>query len=219
MVLTEDGSFTLFVSALQEHYHSVHGAVNESKHVYIDHGLIPLMNEKKNIRLLEVGFGTGLNAMLTWRMTQQNLASTIEYICLEPFRIPENFVKQLSTSLYVDGDEEKKVFETFHASVNGIKSIISDNFSFTLKEEKLEEVFLPEQIDLVYFDAFAPAVQPELWEESIFKKIFLSMNKDGVLITYCAQGKFKRALKAAGFVVESLPGPKGKREITRARKV
>jgi len=121
--------------------------------------------------------------------------------------------------LYVDGDEEKKVFESFHASVNGIKSIISDNFSFTLKEEKLEEVFLHEQIDLVYFDAFAPAVQPELWEESIFKKIFLSMNKDGVLITYCAQGKFKRALKAAGFVVESLPGPKGKREITRARKV
>jgi tRNA U34 5-methylaminomethyl-2-thiouridine-forming methyltransferase MnmC len=219
LVRTEDGSFTLYVPALKEHYHSTHGALAESQHVYIDSGLMEFAHCPRPLKILEIGFGTGLNALLTFRAAQNNFKEGIDYVGLEPYRLALETIDGIGLSGIFTNEKERNFFAAASRVDSGLRTKMSDNFSLLLEEKKLEDFVLEEKFDLIYFDAFAPAVQPELWEEMIFERLYKAMEPGGVLVTYCAQGKFKRALKAAGFVVEGLPGPKGKREITRARKV
>lgn len=218
-VRTGDGSFTLFVPDLQEHYHSTHGALAESQHVYVDSGLMALVPCPKRIKILEVGLGTGLNALLSLRAVKRFFPLGADYVGLEPFRLSAEIMDNMAYPLLCEDDDELAMMGSLAKLPAGKECPIKDEFSLCIEEVGLEAYALTPTFDLIYFDAFAPVVQPELWEEAVFVRLFDALLPGGILVTYCAQGKFKRALKSAGFMVESLPGPKGKREITRARKL
>jgi tRNA U34 5-methylaminomethyl-2-thiouridine-forming methyltransferase MnmC len=213
LVITEDGSSSLFVPELDEHYHSVHGALQESMHVFIQAGLEQLQDARKELKILEVGLGTGLNALLTLLYAKV----PARYTALEAFPIAPELAGQLNYPLLLEADK-KEAFGLLHSCVPGRPLALSPSFIFTKHITKLENFRSTEQFDLVYFDAFAPRVQPELWTKEIFGRLFEMMEEGGALVTYCAKGEVKRNLKAAGFKVEPLPGPKGKREMTRAVK-
>ena len=215
---TEDGSHTLFNEDLNEHYHSTHGAINESKHIFIDAGYKAL-KPKHSYNLLEIGYGTGLNALLTLR-ENLNTCVKINYVAIEAYPVVNALYSKLN---YIDliGDKSLEThFKNLNESSWNYPQYITDNFILNKIDEKIEDILLNEDsFDMVYFDAFSPEVQPELWSLDIFEKIYKAMKFDGVLTTYCAKGEVKRTLKAVGFEVENLPGPIGKREITRCRKV
>lgn len=180
-------------------------------HIYIGNGLLHLPYPE--IHILEVGFGTGLNALAT---LENRESRTIYYDTVEAFPLSTDEVQALN---YVNESQNRyrSQFYTMHACPSGITQLIEKNFYFRKWISTIQDAILPSaNYDLVYFDCFGPTVQPELWTEEIFRKIYHTMRTNGILITYCAKGSVKRALKAAGFVLESLPGPTGKREITRA---
>jgi len=211
LILTEDGSNTLYVPEIDECYHSSHGAIQESRHIFIEAGLKHC--SKKEIRVLEIGFGTGLNAFLTL-IEAEGCGKKIQYTSLEkyPLEVDKalklNYPEELSP-------ENRDVFEKLHTS--DWDQDIQINTSFILK--KIETDFtcytFDNQFDVVYFDAFSPEKQPEMWIEDLFKKIFDHCNPEAILTTYCAKGVVRRAMQAAGFTVERLAGPLGKREILR----
>ncbi|GHA66234.1 tRNA (5-methylaminomethyl-2-thiouridine)(34)-methyltransferase MnmD [Pontibacter akesuensis] len=215
---TKDGSNTLYVPELNEHYHSVHGAMQESQHVFIKHGLEYMLEQKKDLKILEVGFGTGLNAILTFPAAQAKKAF-IQYDSLEKFPLTTDVVQQLHYEHIILNPELYDNFLKLHAAPWNQPVDIIPYFTLQKIHETLEE-FLPplSYYDVVYFDAFAPEKQPELWADAMFEKLFKAIRPGGVLVTYCAKGSFKRSLKAAGFKVEALPGPPGKREMTRGVK-
>jgi len=210
IITTNDGSHTLFLPHLNETYHSTHGAVQESQYVFIEQGFLPLKNKAVSpIRILEVGFGTGLNAWLT--AVQQH---PVEFTSLELFPLPEDVWKQLN---YAKGDDQS-LFEKIHEVEWGKLVSVRDDFYLRKISESLEKVDLSNFLfDLVYFDAFAPSKQPEIWSEENFRKIKNQLSPGGVIVSYCASGSFKRTLKALDFEVETLPGPPGKKEMTRAK--
>ena len=215
---TKDGSNTLYVPELNEHYHSVHGALQESQHVFIKHGLEHALSSKKDIKILEVGFGTGLNAILTYPFALAQKAF-IQYDTLEKFPLSQEVVEQLQFDKIILNPELHDVFLKMHAAPWNKPTDLIPYFSLQKMHETLEEFVAPQAYyDLVYFDAFAPEKQPELWSEEMFVKLYDAIRPGGVLVTYCAKGSFKRSLKAAGFTVEALPGPPGKREMTRGVK-
>lgn len=212
---TKDGSNTLYVPELNEHYHSVHGALQESQHVFIKHGLEHVLSTKKDIKILEVGFGTGLNAILTYPFALAQTAF-IQYDTLEKFPLSAEVVEQLQFDQLLTDPELYQAFLQMHTSPWNTPTNLIPHFSIQKIHETLEEFIAPDAYyDLVYFDAFAPEKQPELWTDGIFAKLFKATRPGGILVTYCAKGSFKRSLKAAGFEVEVLPGPPGKREMTR----
>jgi tRNA U34 5-methylaminomethyl-2-thiouridine-forming methyltransferase MnmC len=217
-VTTEDGSHTLFVPGLNEHYHSVHGAVTESQHVFIASGLNALNSVISPVRILEIGFGTGLNALLT-QIVSETRAKATEYTALEPFPLPEDLWKELNYARHFCAVDYSRVFGHIHLADWEKRETISPHFSLRKIKRRLEE-FDPgkENCNLIYFDAFGPDVQPELWSEANFRKLFESLVPGGILVTYSVKGSVRRALKAAGFAVEKIAGPPGKREITRALK-
>ena len=218
LITTEDGSHSLFVPHLNEHYHSTHGAIQESLHVYIDAGFRACSN--KQINVLEIGFGTGLNAFLTLLEAAKNNIS-VNYTSLERFPLDIDIVKQLNYPQQLDEVSKANLFNELHKAVwNETVEIIPE---FTL--HKIETDFSnPDNLttyshfDVIYFDAFAPEKQPEMWTQQIFDKLFSLCNINAVITTYCAKGSVRRMLEAAGFTVERLPGPPGKREILRGRK-
>ena len=215
---TKDGSNTLYVPDLNEHYHSVHGALQESQHVFIRQGLEHMLAQKKDIAVLEVGFGTGLNAILTIpvAVAQQAL---IRYDTLEKYPLSEEVVKQLHFEQFILNPELLDNFYQLHASRWNEPIDILPNFTLQKLHETLENYAAPgNYYDVIYFDAFAPEKQPELWTDAMFEKLYAATRPGGVLVTYCAKGSFKRSLKAAGYQVEALPGPPGKREMTRGLK-
>ncbi|MCC9166419.1 tRNA (5-methylaminomethyl-2-thiouridine)(34)-methyltransferase MnmD [Pontibacter harenae] len=215
---TKDGSNTLYVPELNEHYHSVHGAMQESQHVFIKHGLEHMLETKKDIKILEVGFGTGLNAILTFPVALAQKAF-IQYDSLEKFPLSDEVVKLLSFEQFILNPELLDYFYQMHNCDWNLPCDIVPHFTLQKISETLEEFVSPDAYyDIIYFDAFAPEKQPELWTEAIFEKLFKATRPGGVLVTYCAKGSFKRSLKAAGFEVEALPGPPGKREMTRGVK-
>lgn len=215
---TKDGSNTLYVPELNEHYHSVHGALQESQHVFIKHGLEHVLNSKKDIKILEVGFGTGLNAILTYPFALAQKAF-IQYDTLEKYPLTDEVVAQLHFEKVILNPELQDVFQQMHKAAWNEPVGLIPYFTLQKIHETLEEFVPPHAYyDLIYFDAFAPEKQPELWSDEMFKKLYKATRPGGILVTYCAKGSFKRSLKAAGFEVEALPGPPGKREMTRGLK-
>lgn len=217
VIITGDGSPTLFVPELNEHYHSIHGALNESLHVFIQNGLIHQLTIHQHIHLLEIGLGTASNLLLTIN-AMNNSPIKVHYEALEPFPIQPGIVAQL-TDLYAQQfSTSATLFQSIHQQPANIALQINPQFKFTRIEEKLENAILLPQYNLVYFDAFGPRAQPEMWDKSNFEKIYAAMEQDGTLVTYCAKGEVRRNLQAVGFLVERLPGPPGKREMLRATK-
>ncbi len=215
-VHTADGSHTLYVPHLDEHYHSIHGAIQEALHVFIAMGL--QHSSLTNISILEIGFGTGLNALLT-QLEAEKLNKNIYYHSLEAYPLSVNEVKDLNYIQEVKGEGVQSKFEALH-QVDWEKDVAINN-GFTLRKQKVvlqEYQPIESSIDLIYFDAFGPRVQPELWEKPIFDKMFTVLKPNGVLVTYCAKGDVRRTMLASGFTVERLPGPPGKREMLRATK-
>lgn len=215
IVITSDGSPTFFVPELNEHFHSVNGAIQESAHVFLKYGFVEKLHQH-TIRVFEMGWGTGLNSFLTFRLALQ-LNKSVYYQAVEAFPLNEEEYSLLDFGF--KDDEERKVFRSMHEMNNGEIQIFSSLFTFE-KQLKTLENFMPAEkaFDVVFFDAFAPDIQPELWSEEVFKKMFYLLNPGGILVTYSAKGQVRRNMKAAGFQVEKLPGPLGKREMTRALK-
>jgi len=216
LVITEDGSHTLSVPELNEHYHSVYGAISESQHIFINTGLKFVLKEKKEINILEIGFGTGLNALMTFReLSASNIKCS--YTAVEAYPLEEAVYTQLNYPGILG--MSKDILIKLHTANWEEKETISSSFDLLKIKCKAQDMLLTENyFDLVYFDAFAPDIQPELWTVEIFKNIFRTMKNNAILTTYSTKGIVKRALKESGFTIEKLPGPKGKREILRAMK-
>jgi tRNA U34 5-methylaminomethyl-2-thiouridine-forming methyltransferase MnmC len=212
IILTGDGSNTLLSKEFNEYYHSVHGALNESLHVFIEQGFRAL-NDKKSLHVLEMGMGTGLNVLLTIREAIKS-KTKVHYTTFEQFPIS----MEESRSLNYIGETEKNLFEAIHTSPWGKSIEMNEYFTLLKIRDDINTLKENSTYDLVYYDAFAPNCQPELWTIDVFSKIFEAMKEGGILVTYCAKGYVKRNLKAVGFEVISLPGPPRKREMTKAVK-
>ncbi len=214
IVITEDGSHSIYVQSLDEHYHSVHGAITESQHVFIEAGLKQIKN--RHIRILEMGFGTGLNALLTLAEASASNIS-IHYTGIEKYPLERTITDSLNYESIID-PTWKGMLKLIHDSPWQQEVLIKPEFILKKIQCDMHEMELADEFDLVYFDAFAPEKQPELWTEDLFRQIFLSMRSHSILTTYSSKGIIRRNLKAAGFWVEKIPGPPGKREIVRAYK-
>lgn len=212
---TADGSSTLFVQELQEHYHSINGAFQESRHIFIGYGLNS--TEKAQLRILEVGFGTGLNAWLT-ALAAKSSNKNVTYLALEKFPLTHEEIDLLNYPELADSSFSAELFQAIHDAEWEKEIALTPHFTLQKMENDALSFASSQTFDIIYFDAFAPAVQPELWTEEMFRKMHNALNPGGILVTYCAQGQVKRNMKSVGFRIERLPGPAGKREITRAVK-
>lgn len=218
IITTADGSKTIHIPEWNENYHSSHGALQEARHVFLKHGL-GLFREQEKVSVFEVGFGTGLNAILTLQEAEKHRQHTV-YAGIEAYPVSESEIEELNYESLLDDDISRTYYKAMHASPWNSPGKISPHFTLNKIHQKLEDhTFEPEQFDVIYFDAFGPRTQGDMWTQAHFVKLFAALKPNGVLVTYCAQGQVKRDLKAAGFVIEALPGPPGKREMTRALKV
>lgn len=216
IILTRDGSQTLRNTELNETYHSIHGALQESQHVFIRQGLEYKLEQRlPRLAILEVGLGTGLNAWLT----AQQIADRdvlVNYISLESFPLGHAIWSKLN---YASDPRGLRLFEKVHSATWDEPVLVTPNFSLHKIKSTLQQANLSSAtFDLIYFDAFAPEKQPEMWTLPSLEKVVEAMKPDAVLVTYCAKGQVKRDLKSLGLVVETLPGPPGKREMIRAIK-
>ena len=220
MLTTGDGSVTIHIPEWNEQYHSKHGAIAEAQHVFIKTGLHHFLSQKSKdvkvpLAILEIGFGTGLNAFLTL-LEAKNLSVKIEYTGVEAYPISVSEISELNYASLLG--ESIGIFQKMHESTWEIPSEISDNFQLTKKKKLFSEIKAVEAFHLIYFDAFGARVQPDLWTEVIFTIMYKALLPKGVLVTYAAKGSVRRAMQAVGFIVERLPGPPGKREMLRATK-
>ncbi|MEI6048403.1 MAG: tRNA (5-methylaminomethyl-2-thiouridine)(34)-methyltransferase MnmD [Bacteroidota bacterium] len=215
LITTSDGSHTIFVPELNEHYHSIHGAVQESTFIFINNGFETCSADPLNI--FEVGYGTGLNALLT-AMKSRSGTREVNYNSIEKFPIDENMIRSLNHHHFAGKDGEG-IFNLIHLSPWNISVNICKNFNLKKIKGDITNEPLSGKYDLIYFDAFGPDKQPEMWTKEIFEAIAAITNKNGIFVTYSAKGEVKRNLKACGFDVHLLPGPPGKRQIIRAVKI
>lgn len=216
LLSTADGSHTISIPSLGLTYHSMHGAIQESRHVFIDAGLQPIIAMGINhINILEIGFGTGLNALLTLDAAK-NLS--IRYETLEPEPIETYLFNQLNYCDQLGRKDLEEKFLMMHQAKWKSEIIIQPDFAFIKRPDKFTEFSSHNKFDLIYFDAFAPREQPGLWTAEIFSKLFSFLESEGCLVTYCSKSEVRRAMVAAGFKVEKIPGPYGKREMVRAIK-
>lgn len=213
LVKTADGSDTLFVKELGEHYHSTFGAVQESKHIFIGAGLRSC--DKDPLIVFEVGFGTGLNAYLTL-LESIKTKQTIRYISVEKYPLAAKIWTNLNYPLLVPGGDEE-IFNRIHEAGWNEQVAITSNFSIQKISSDFYELEYSELplFDLIYFDAFSPDKQPELWETSVFRRLSDQCAPGGKIVTYCAKGVVRRSLNEVGFITERIPGPPGKREMLR----
>ena len=212
--ISEDGSSTLYRPDLDEHYHSIHGAIQESMHIFIDAGL--RQYSERQINILEIGFGTGLNTLLTILETEN---ASVNYHSIEKFPVEYEIINLINYPEIL-GNKAKIWFDKIHEVSWNIEHKITPTFNLQKIKSDLIDCVLPDNFyNLVYFDAFAPEKQPELWNIEIFDKIYNSMKDKGILTTYCAKGSVRRAMQACGFKVERIQGPPGKREMIRAVKI
>lgn len=215
---TGDGSFTLYNCELDEHYHSIHGAYTESMHVFIRSGLHVVWDRLKEVKVLEVGFGTGLNAWLT-ALEADRTQKKIHYTGLEYHPLSQEVIIQLQLPRLQDHPDGQDLWQKIHDAEWNKPTALSPWFEI----QKVELNWTEEQpeglFDLIYYDAFAPNKQPEMWTPSLFEKSFQLLAKGGVWVTYTAKGSVRRGLQEAGFRVEKIPGPPGKREMLQAWKM
>lgn len=215
IVKTKDESSTLFVPELNQHYHSVHGAIQESQHVFIEAGF-NFKSEANNLKIFEVGFGTGLNAFMTAQEAKAKNIQT-EYWAVEKYPLSEIEFSQLNYPSLLNTDGESLNFEALHSSFWEKLNKIDDYFYLQKIKGDLKSIDLEANyFDIIYFDAFAPSSQADLWTIEVFEKMFSALKDGGILVTYCVKGDVRRNMKTAGFKVDKIPGPPGKREMARA---
>lgn len=210
IIKTEDGSTTIHLVDWGECYHSKNGAIQEAYHVFINNGLS--LVKEKSVSILEMGFGTGLNAFVTLLESEQN-DLRIDYVGIEAYPISDEEIQSLNYVEQLNAEKFKDEFSLMHNSEWGVKTKITENFTLTKRKQLFQDIDDLNQYDIVYFDAFGYPFQPELWSEAIFVKMFNSIKERGILVTYAARGVIKRAMQHAGFQVKKVPGPPGKREM------
>lgn len=219
-IQTEDGSTTLYVPELNEHYHSIHGAIQESAHIFIGAG-IRYYEETHNrntepLRILEAGFGTGLNAYLTLiQAAKENIR--VIYHSFEKYPLLATEAEQLNYKTNIPYSHPEH-FALLHSTPWETETEIIPGFSLHKHQADFRDVCFTPQFDIVFFDAFNPDVQPHLWTEEVFQKFYVALKPGGILVTYCVKGIVKQALRSVGFTLKRLPGPPGKREMLRATK-
>ncbi len=216
IIITSDGSTTIHLPDWNEQYHSKHGAIQEAYHVFIKSGLEQV--ETDDISILEIGFGTGLNAFITF-LESQNRNLKIDYVGVEAYPVSTDEVQNLNYISELKATSFADVFQKMHDTLWEEKHQISSGFQLTKRKQFFEDVEDQNAFDVIYFDAFGARNQPELWTEPIFQKMYEALKEGGILTTYAAKGSVRRAMLAVGFEVERLPGPPGKREMLRAKKV
>ena len=214
--LSDDGSHTLYNKELNENYHSTNGAIQEANHVFIKTGLEPILGTKRSITIVEMGFGTGLNALLTANFAKE-MKQQIHYIGIEAYPVDEELISALNYPEILGGDSSKHFKKIHEAKWDGI-GLVNNYFTLQKVAKKLEDFEPRKAIDLVYYDAFGPQVQSEVWDINLFDKLFNFMSDKGVFVTYCAKGQVRRDLESVGFKMERLDGPPGKREMLRGTK-
>ncbi|MDR7371393.1 tRNA (5-methylaminomethyl-2-thiouridine)(34)-methyltransferase MnmD [Flavobacterium aquidurense] len=215
IIKTLDGSTTIRLEEWDECYHSKHGAIQEAKHVFIKNGLS--LFENNPVSILEIGFGTGLNAFITFLEATQK-QQKIDYVGVEAYPVEADEVLAMNYVKELDALEFENIFEKMHKCEWNSKTEISNEFLLTKRKQFFDEIDDFETFDLIYFDAFGYRVQPELWSTEIFQKMYNSLKPNGILVTYAARGVVKRSMISVGFTVEKLAGPPGKREMFRAFK-
>ncbi|MBO9564790.1 MAG: tRNA (5-methylaminomethyl-2-thiouridine)(34)-methyltransferase MnmD [Niastella sp.] len=217
VMTTADGSVTIAIPELNVTYHSKHGAIQESMHVFIEAGLRPLLHRQEAIAIFEMGFGTGLNALLTFVEATKHLQK-INYHTVEAFPLEKEIVEQLNYCEQLQQPELKPLFDELHTSPWNEAIHLNPWFTIQKNHTSLFNLSTTQPVNLIYYDAFAPAAQPELWTAETFTRLFNMLTAGGILVTYCSKGDVRRAMQAAGFLIEKIPGPPGKREMVRATK-
>jgi tRNA U34 5-methylaminomethyl-2-thiouridine-forming methyltransferase MnmC len=216
IIITSDGSTTIYIPEWGEHYHSTHGAIQESNHVFIKHGL-NFLKPDSNIDILELGFGTGLNCFITYLFAKEHDLN-IDYTGVEAYPLKIEELQQLNYVTELNAIKATEVFDQMHLLPWEEKHHISEFFTLVKQEKFIEAINDHNKYNLIYFDAFGPEVQPELWTEIIFYNMYSALKPGGILVTYSAKGSVRRAMQAVGFSVERLAGPPGKREMLRGNK-
>lgn len=226
IIITSDGSSTIHIPEWNEQYHSKNGAIQEAYHVFIKHGLEYFCNSdfcsKHNntfseISILEIGFGTGLNAFITL-LESEKRHQKIHYVGVEAYPVSMTEILQLNYTSQLQVANRNLVFNNLHKNSWEERHEITSEFSLTKQQKLFNEIEDSERYHIIFFDAFGARVQPELWTEAIFVKMYQALKFDGILVTYSAKGSVRRAMQSVGFEVERLPGPPGKREMLRATK-
>lgn len=215
IIQTLDGSTTIQIKDWDECYHSRFGAIQEAKHVFIKNGLS--LFENKEISILEIGFGTGLNAFITF-LESQKLGQTINYVGVEGYPVSAEEVLSMNYVSELNAESESEIFGKMHNCDWEEEISLREDFVLTKRNQFFTDIEDIETFDLIYFDAFGYNVQPELWSTAIFQKMYNSLKPNGILVTYAARGVVKRSMIEVGFKVEKLAGPPGKREMFRALK-
>ena len=215
IIQTLDGSTTIHIEEWDECYHSKFGAIQEAQHVFIKNGLS--LFENSTISILEIGFGTGLNAFITF-LESKKINQIIDYIGVEAYPVALEEVRLMNYISELNAKNESAIFDKMHECNWEEPIILREDFLFTKRKQFFADIDDFEKFDLIYFDAFGFDVQPELWSTEIFRKMYNSLKPKGILVTYAARGVVKRSMKEVGFTVEKLEGPPGKREMFRARK-
>lgn len=215
IIITSDGSTTIRIPDWNENYHSTHGAIQEAKHVFIKNGL-ELFQNQDSVSILEIGFGTGLNAFITFLETLTK--EKVNYIGVEAYPISIEEVKQLNYVSQLEALKYQMIFDKMHTCDWNYQQLIADNFLLTKRKQFFQDIEDKNQYDLIYFDAFGFPLQPELWSDVIFKKMYDALLPNGILVTYACRSSIKNAMLSVGFSIEKLPGAPGKREMLRATK-
>lgn len=216
IITTADGSTTFQIPEWNECFHSKHGAIQEALHVFIKNGL--QLFENQSISVLEIGFGTGLNALVTFA-NHLNLGLQVRYETIEAYPLTWNEAQQMNYCEQLNRNDLTSIFEKIHQADWNEDAIISDSFTLKKRHHFFQEMDDFERFDLIYFDAFGARIQPELWDEFIFQKMYNALKNNSFLVTYSAKGSVQRAMKKCGFQVEKLQGPPKKREMLRAQKL
>ena len=217
IIKTADGSATIYLPEWNEHYHSKHGAVQEALHVFIRTGLEHYLEKysPEKLSILEIGFGTGLNTLLTFFEAEKRNIN-ISYTGIEAYPVSAEELEALDYAAMIPEKKASAVFKKLHETPWEKRSEIYPFFDLQKEKKFFSEITATSEYDLIYFDAFGPRVQPELWSEEVFENMYKALRPGGVLVTYSAKGSVRRAMQSAGFEVERLPGPPGKREMLRA---
>ncbi|MFI5153481.1 MAG: tRNA (5-methylaminomethyl-2-thiouridine)(34)-methyltransferase MnmD [Chitinophagales bacterium] len=215
LFVTSDGSHSLRIRGTETTYHSKSGAISESRHVFINAGLRPLLNREDQLPVLEIGFGTGLNALLTY-MEGENSKKPIHYECIDTFWLEPDLVASLNYCECLNRSDLKSVFTLLHDSDLEKKLLIGNYFQFQKIQCSLLDFNPSKRFQIIYLDTFAPDEQPELWTLEVFDRLYHWLLPRGLVVTYSAKGAVRRALSSAGFIIERLPGYFPKKEMTRA---